>query len=157
MKDIDKISNDLNAWVEEDDENRAITLVAVQKTEDKEDGYRSQHLVITNGIMGYLVDAFQAVLNGKSSEGLRDVLTCAKRRNAMMGLIKVADNLDKMPAMTYDQIYAIIKLYNQYKGNLNDDGTVATDEQITEWIVASIEDSIEEEEKQNNNESKKTN
>lgn len=35
MKDIEKIIADLQAWVEEDKENRAIALVAVQKTEDR--------------------------------------------------------------------------------------------------------------------------
>lgn len=35
MKDIEKIIADLQAWVEEDKENRAIALVAVQKTKDK--------------------------------------------------------------------------------------------------------------------------
>lgn len=44
----------------------------------------------------------------------------------------------------YEQICKVIELYNQYKGNLNDDGTVATDEQIAEWIVPSIEDYKEE-------------
>lgn len=34
MKDIEIIIADLQAWVEEDKENRAIALVAVQKTED---------------------------------------------------------------------------------------------------------------------------
>lgn len=40
----------------------------------------------------------------------------------------------------YEKICKVIELYNKYKGNLNDDGTVATDEQIAEWIVPSIED-----------------
>lgn len=44
----------------------------------------------------------------------------------------------------YEKICKVIELYNQYKGNLNDDGTVATDEQIAEWIVASIENYKEE-------------
>lgn len=44
----------------------------------------------------------------------------------------------------YEKICKVIELYNQYKGNLNDDGTVATDEQIAEWIVPSIEDYKEE-------------
>lgn len=35
MKDIEKIIADLQAWVEEDKENIAIALVAVQKTEDR--------------------------------------------------------------------------------------------------------------------------
>lgn len=48
--------------------------------------------------------------------------------------------------MTYEQIYKVIKLYNQYKGSLNDNGTVASDEQIAEWIVPSVEDAINDEE-----------
>lgn len=44
----------------------------------------------------------------------------------------------------YEKICKVIELYNKYKGNLNDDGTVATDEQIAEWIVPSIEDCKEE-------------
>lgn len=48
--------------------------------------------------------------------------------------------------MTYERIYTVIKLYNQYKGSLNDDGTVATDEQIAEWIVPSVEDATDDEE-----------
>lgn len=93
MKDIDKIIADLNAWVEENDENRAIALVVVKKTEDKEDCCRFQHRVITNGIMGYLVDAFQNVMNGKSSEDLHDILECALwRRYAGR---ENADSLDK--------------------------------------------------------------
>lgn len=53
MKDIEKIIADLQAWVEEDKENRAIALVAVQKTEDKEDGYRSQQHTVTKGIIEF--------------------------------------------------------------------------------------------------------
>lgn len=41
---------------------------------------------------------------------------------------------------TYEKICKVIELYNKYKGNLNDDGTVATAEQIAEWIVPSVED-----------------
>lgn len=96
MKDIEKIIADLQAWVEEDKENRAIALVAVQKTEDKEDGYRSQQHNVTQGIMGFLVDAFQNVLNDKDPEnGLHQVLKHAIRREAMTGLIKIADRLLK--------------------------------------------------------------
>ena len=47
--------------------------------------------------------------------------------------------------MTYEQIYTVIKLYNKYKGSLNDDGTVVSDEQIAEWIVTSLEDVIDNE------------
>lgn len=53
MKDIEKIIADLQAWVEEDKENRAIALVAVQKTEDKEDGYRSQQHTVTQGLIEF--------------------------------------------------------------------------------------------------------
>lgn len=96
MKDIEKIIADLKAWVEEDKENRAIALVAVQKTEDKEDGYRSQPHTVTLGIMGFLVDAFQNVLNDKDPEnGLHKVLKHAIRREAMTGLIEFADRLLK--------------------------------------------------------------
>lgn len=96
MKDIEKIIADLQAWVEEDKENRTIALVAVQKTEDKEDSYRSQQHTVTQGIMDYLVDAFQNVLNDKDPEnGLHKVLKHAIRREAMTGLIKIADRLLK--------------------------------------------------------------
>lgn len=95
MKDIEKIIADLQAWVEEDKENRAIALVAVQKTEDKEESYSEQHTV-TQGVMGYLVNAFQNVLNDKDPEnGLHKVLKHAIRREAMTGLIKIADRLLK--------------------------------------------------------------
>lgn len=96
MKDIEKIIADLQAWVEEDKENRTIALVAVQKTEDKEDGYSSKQHAVTHGVMGYLVDAFQNVLNDKDPEnGLHKVLKHAIRREAMTGLIKIADRLLK--------------------------------------------------------------
>ena len=55
MKDIEKIIADLQAWVEEDKENRTIALVAVQNTEDKEDGYSSEQHTVTHGVMGYLL------------------------------------------------------------------------------------------------------
>lgn len=94
MKDIEKIIADLQAWVEEDKENRAIALVAVQKTEDKEKSYRSQQHTVTQGIMGFLVDAFQNVLNDKDPEnGLHKVLKHAICRS--QGLIKIADRLLK--------------------------------------------------------------
>lgn len=96
MKDIEKIIADLQAWVEEDKENRTIALVAVQKTEDKEDVYSSEQHTVTHGVMGYLVDAFQNVLNDKDPEnGLHKVLKHAIRREAMTGLIKIADRLLK--------------------------------------------------------------
>lgn len=96
MKDIEKIIADLQAWVEEDKENRTIALVAVQKTEDKEDGYSSEQHTVTHGVMGYLVDAFQNVLNDNDPEnGLHKVLKHAICREAMTGLIKIADRLLK--------------------------------------------------------------
>lgn len=94
MKDIEKIIADLKAWVEEDKENRAIALVAVQKTEDKEDGYRSQQHTVTQGIMGFLVDAFQNVLKDKDpAYGLHKVLKHAIRCEAMTGLIKITSRM----------------------------------------------------------------
>ena len=95
MKDIEKIIADLQAWVEEDKENRAIALVAVQKTEDKEDGYRSQQHTVTQGIMGFLVDAFQNVLNDKDPENGLLLRAVAIRREAMTGLIEFVDRLLK--------------------------------------------------------------
>ena len=96
MKDIEKIIADLQAWVEEDKGNRAIALVAVQKTEDKEESYCSEQHTVTQGVMGYLVDAFQNVLNDKDPEnGLHKVLKHAIRREAMTGLVKIASRLLK--------------------------------------------------------------
>lgn len=94
MKDIEKIIADLQAWVEEDKENRAIALVAVQKTEDKEESYCSEQHTVTQGVMGYLVDAFQNVLNDKDPEnGLHKVLKHAIRREAVTGIVKIASRL----------------------------------------------------------------
>ena len=90
MKDIEKIIADLQAWVEEDKENRAIALVAVQKTEDKEKSYSCEQHTVTHGVMGYLVDAFHDPENG-----LHKVLKHAIRSEAMTGLIKIADRLLK--------------------------------------------------------------
>lgn len=96
MKDIEKIIADLQAWVEEDKENRAIALVAVQKTEDKEESYSCKQHTLTQGIMGFLVDAFKKVLNDNDPEnGLHKVLKHAIRRETMTGLIKIADRLLK--------------------------------------------------------------
>ena len=96
MKDIEKIIADLQAWVEEDKENIAIALVAVQKTKDKEDGYGAEQHTVTQGIRGFLVDAFQNVLNDNDPEnGLHKVLKHAIRREAMTGLIKIAYRLLK--------------------------------------------------------------
>lgn len=96
MKDIEKIIADLQAWVEEDKESRAIALVAVQKIEDKEKSYSCEQHTVTHGVMGYLVDAFQTVLNDNDPEDyLHKVLKHAIRREAMMGLIKIAARLLK--------------------------------------------------------------
>lgn len=38
--------------------------------------------------------------------------------------------------ITYEDICQIIELYNGYKGSLNDDGTLADDNTIAEWIHA---------------------
>ena len=59
MKDIEKIIADLQAWVEEDKENRAIALVAVQKTKDKEDGYGAEQHTVTLGIMAFSLTLFR--------------------------------------------------------------------------------------------------
>lgn len=96
MKDIEKIIADLQAWGEEDKENRAIALVAVQKTEETEEKYSSDQDTLTKGDVGYLVDAFQNVLSDNDPENvLRKVLEHAIRRKAMTGLIKIADRLLK--------------------------------------------------------------
>ena len=91
MKDIEKIIADLKAWGEEDSENRAIALVAVQKTEETEEKYSSDQHTLTKGCGGYLVYAFQNVLSYNDPENvLRKVLKHAIRREAMTGLIKIA-------------------------------------------------------------------
>lgn len=78
MKDIEKIIADLNAWVGEDKENRAIAIVAVQKIEDKENGYRFQRHTVAGGVEEYLVDAFQNVLEDKDpNDCFRDALEYA--------------------------------------------------------------------------------
>ena len=95
MKDIENIIEHLKAWVEEDKENRAIALVAVQKTKDKEESYSCEQHTVAHGIMGFLVDAFQNALNDNDPEnGLQKVLKHAIRREAMTGL-KIADRLLK--------------------------------------------------------------
>lgn len=102
MKDIKNIIADLQAWVEEDGENRAIALVAVQKTEETEEKYASDQHFVTQGIMGYLVDAFGNVLKDKDPEnGLHKVLRIAIRREALPGIVKIAErvfkDIDKKP------------------------------------------------------------
>lgn len=94
MKDIENIIADLQAWVEEDKENRAIALVAVQKTEETEEKYASDQHIVTQGMTGYLVDAFNSVMNSKDS-GLFKVLRLTIRRQALTGLEKIADRLFK--------------------------------------------------------------
>ncbi len=105
MKDIKNIIADLQAWVEEDSENRAIALVAVQKTEETEETeeeYASDQHFVIQGIMGYLVDAFGNVLKDKDPENdLHKVLRLAIRRQALTGFLKLAErvlqNTDKKP------------------------------------------------------------
>ena len=100
MKDIENIIADLQAWVEEDKENRAIALVAVQKTEETEEKYASDQHIVTQGMTGYLVDAFDKVLSDKDS-GLHKVLRLTIRRQAVTGFLKLAErvllNTDKKP------------------------------------------------------------
>ena len=96
MKDIKNIIADLQAWVEEDSEKRAIALVTVQKTEETEKKYTSKQNIATNGITGLLVDAFGNVLNDKDPEnGLHKVLRIAIRRQAIDGLVKIAERVFK--------------------------------------------------------------
>ena len=102
MKDIKNIIADLQAWVNEDKENRAIALVAVQKTGETEEDYSSARHVATQGMTGYLVDAFQGVLNDDDPEnGLHKVLRIALRRQTLTGFVKIAErvfkNTDKKP------------------------------------------------------------
>lgn len=96
MKDIKNIIADLQTWVEEDSENRAIALVTVQKTEETEKKYTSEQNIATNGITGLLVDAFGNVLNDKDPEnGLHKVLRLTIRRQALDGLVKIAERVFK--------------------------------------------------------------
>ncbi len=108
MKDIKNIIADLQAWVEEDSENRAIALVAVQKTEETEEKYASDQHFVTQGIMGYLVDAFGNVLKDKDPENvLYKVLRIAIRREALTGIVKIAErvfkDIDKKPENGSDE------------------------------------------------------
>lgn len=96
MKDIKNIIADLQAWVEEDSDNRAIALVAVQKTEETEKKYTSEQHISTQGLTRLLVDAFGNVLNDKDPEnGLHKVLRLTIRRQALDGLVKIAERVFK--------------------------------------------------------------
>ena len=96
MKDIEKIIADLKAWVEENSENRAIALVAVQKTEETEEKNSSDLYILTKSLSGYLVDAFQYVLSDNApKKGLHKVLLHVIRREAKTGLTKISDPLLK--------------------------------------------------------------
>ena len=66
MKDIDKIIADLEAWVDEDKESRAISLVAVKKKEGNDS--RAEKYVLTQGLSVLLVEAFMRVLNADSTD-----------------------------------------------------------------------------------------
>ena len=94
MKDINNIIADLETWVEEDKENRAIALVAVQKTEEDEEKYQSEQHTLTHGITGLLVDAFNNVMNAKDC-GLYEVLRMVIRRQALTGLANIAGRVLK--------------------------------------------------------------
>lgn len=84
MKEIDKIIADLEAWVDEDRENRAIALVTVQKKEDKKKSYVSEEQNITHGITAFLINAFQDALNDKDPEnGVATALKHAILREGM--------------------------------------------------------------------------
>lgn len=94
MKDIEKIIAYLQACGEEDKENRAIALVAAQKTGETEEKYSTDQDTLTKGCGGYLVDAFQNVLSDKDPENvLRKVLKRAIHREAMTGLNDLASRM----------------------------------------------------------------
>ena len=89
----EKAENQAAASVKKDEKSEVVNS---EKTEEKEEGYGSQQHTVTLGIMGYLVDAFQNVLNDNDPENvLRKVLEHAIRREAMTGLIEIADRLLK--------------------------------------------------------------
>lgn len=94
MKDINNIIADLQTWVEEDKENRAIALVAVQKTEEDEEKYKSELHALTHGIKRLLVDAFNNVMNAKDC-GLDEVLRMVIRRQALTGLANITGRVLK--------------------------------------------------------------
>ena len=62
MKNIEEIIADLQAWVDEDKENRAISLVGVQIKEGTE------KYVLTKGLSVLLADAFMKALNIDSTD-----------------------------------------------------------------------------------------
>ena len=96
MKNIKNIIADLQAWVEEDTENRAIALVAVQKTEETEEKYSADQNIVTKGKTGFVVDAFGSVLTDKDPENaLHKVLRLTIRRQALDGLVKIAERVFK--------------------------------------------------------------
>ena len=94
MKDIKNIIADLQAWVEEDSNNRAIALVAVQKTEETEEKYQSEQHIASHGLIRLLVDAFNNVMNAKDC-GLYEVLRMVIRRQALTGLANIAERVFK--------------------------------------------------------------
>lgn len=95
MKKIETILEDLRAWVEEDSENRAIAVVAVQKKEETEDGYQSEQKHATVGVKQLLVDAFDTVMSDRDSDGLYGILRIVIRRKAVEWLGKLADRFLK--------------------------------------------------------------
>lgn len=95
MKKIETILEDLRTWVEEDSDNRAIAIVAVQKGEENEDGYQSEQNHLTVGVKQLLVDAFDTVLSEKDEESLYGVLRIVIRRQAIKSIGKLADRFLK--------------------------------------------------------------
>ena len=95
MKKIETILEDLRTWVEEDSENRAIAVVAVQKKDETEDGYQSEQNHATVGVKQLLVDAFDTVMSDRDSDGLYGILRIVIRRKAVEGLGKLADRFLK--------------------------------------------------------------
>ena len=90
MKKIETILEDLRVWVEEDSENRAIAVVAIQKKDETEDSYQSEQHHATVGVKQLLVDAFDTVLTEKDADGLYGILRIVIRRKAVEGLGKLA-------------------------------------------------------------------
>lgn len=95
MKKIETILEDLRAWVEEDSENRAIAVVAVQKTEETKDSYQTEQYNVAIGVKQLLVDGFVNVFSDKDKDGLSGVTSLAIRRKAIEWLGKLADRFLK--------------------------------------------------------------
>lgn len=102
MKTTETIYEDLKAWVEEDRENRAIAVVAVQKKDETADGYQSeQHHAILDA-KRLLVDAFDTVMSDKNNGGLYGILRNVIHRKAVEGLGKLANRFLKNKSSNRD-------------------------------------------------------